>query len=163
MSLFLSAWRWKVAMDRSWDLHLCLCIQLKNNAFSSTDVEIIIIHKWIVILIVYRLGQLTWHVGLIPETEIWLKKISKGTHMEASDHCSVCLSYFNSFLRALGAWMLKNDVFWVSLICRFNFWHQIWVLRLVYTSFTPLNVHWNQNHLAHPYLEGAGDIFFFYN
>ena len=31
-----------------------------------------------------------------------LMKISKGTDTEASDKCNVCLSCFNSFLRALG-------------------------------------------------------------
>ena len=37
-----------------------------------------------------------------------LMKISKGTYTEASDLCSVCLSCFNSFLRALGASIKKK-------------------------------------------------------
>ena len=37
-----------------------------------------------------------------------LMKISRGTDTEASDYCSVRLSCFNSFLRALGAWIKKT-------------------------------------------------------
>ena len=38
-----------------------------------------------------------------------LMKISKGTDTEASNHYSVCRSYFNSFLRVLGVWIKKTE------------------------------------------------------
>ncbi len=91
-------------------------------------------------------------------------KLSKGTPEIPSDQFCVYFQNFNALVWGLVEWMKKKkegkkcgffvieylalrvcisastDAFWVSLICRFHFCHQIWFLRMNYSCFIPLNV-----------------------